>query len=163
MEYFTVKQISFNKEEGDLPNVYGWDGAIERSPKWKAKMAYMHFQADEGDVFNKDDLALYNDKYLVQAENLDDVFRLTNLWDDEDRIHRYEVGHSTSVGDIIENNRTGEQYIVSGWGFDKVAQYIEYWVFRWPPNLNTTNRLAKREWVTLYNTYPPLRIGTVLF
>ena len=121
MKTFTVKQISFNDVEGELPNQYGWDGAIARSEKWRAKMDYSHFQADRGDQFNKDDIELYNDKYLVQADDLDEVFHLTNLWHDDSKIHRYERGHSTSVGDLIVDNSTGETFIVSGYGFDKVA------------------------------------------
>ena len=120
MKTYTVKQITFNKEEDDMPNKLGWDGAVARSDKWRAKMDYMHFQDREGDIFNKDDIALYNDKFLVQAESLDHVFHLTNMWNDLEKVHIYEHGHSTSVGDIIVDNETNKHYIVAGFGFDEI-------------------------------------------
>lgn len=121
MKTFTVKQIAFNEVEREYPNKFGWDGAVARSEKWRARMDYMHFQADRGDTFNKDDIELYNDKYLVQAKDLDEVFHITNLWNAPDMVHTYEPGHSTSVGDLIVDNESGDTYIVAGFGFDKVA------------------------------------------
>jgi hypothetical protein len=121
MKTFTVKQIKFNEVESEYPNEFGWDGAVARSEKWRAKMDYMHFQADEGDVFKQEDIDLYNDTFLVQAESLDHVFHLTNMWNDMDKVHMYEQGHSTSVGDLIVDNATGDTFIVAGFGFDKVA------------------------------------------
>jgi len=119
MKYFTVKQIKIPASEKDYPNQYGWSGAEEKSPAWKAKMQTMHYR----DSFEIDPSALefYKDTYLVQANDLEHVFKITNLWDEPDAVHSYETGHSTSVGDIVMDNETGDQFMVANFGFKKVA------------------------------------------
>tara|TARA_R100000951_G_scaffold115571_3_gene124103 strand:+ start:1431 stop:1868 length:438 start_codon:yes stop_codon:yes gene_type:complete len=133
MNRYIVKQISMSEEpvdyvvdgvirpscEADLPNLFGWDGAIARSKKWEAKMNLMH--CDDETMFKGAYLALYNDKYEVEALNLDHVFQITNLWDCPDQVHTFEVGHSTSVGDLIEDTQTGAIYLVAGFGFKQVV------------------------------------------
>lgn len=113
MKYFTVKQIKIPASEKDYPNQYGWSGAEEKSPAWKAKMQTMFIK----DSFEFDPAALefYKDTYLVQASDLEHVFKITNLWDEPDAVH------STSVGDIVMDNETGEQFMVANFGFKKVA------------------------------------------
>lgn len=119
MKNYIVKQIVVPEAEKDYPNQYGWGGAEERSPAWKAKLNYMH-GLRKGD-FNSSDLALYEDTYEVQANGLEDVFRITNLWDDPDAVHSFRVGHSTSVGDIVVDKETNEMFMVDSFGFKKVA------------------------------------------
>ena len=70
---------------------------------------------------SSDQLACYEDKYLVQAQDMDDVFTITNLWNAPDQVHTYSPGHSTSVGDIIVDNESGEQFMVADFGFNKLA------------------------------------------
>ena len=118
MNRYIVKQITFDAVERELPNQYGWGGAEQRSPKWAAKLDLMH--GDDQD-FKQSYLALYNDKYEVEADNLDEVFRITNLWDQPDAVHTYEPGHSTSVGDLIEDTQDGSIYLVAGFGFKQVV------------------------------------------
>lgn len=131
MNRYIVKQITMSTDpidyvvdgvirpssESELPNLCGWEGAEQRSPKWAAKLALMH-----GDVenFKKKYLALYNDKYEVEANDLDEVYRITNLWDEPDAVHTFEPGHSTSVGDLIEDTQDGSIYLVAGFGFKQV-------------------------------------------
>ena len=119
MKSYTVKQIAFNKEEDNMPNELGWDGAIAKSPKWKAYMDYSRFHHEDSS-FNPEDIQFYHDKFLVQAESLDHVFHLTNIWNDLEKVHIYEQGHSTSVGDIIIDNETNQHYIVAGFGFNEI-------------------------------------------
>ena len=118
MNRYIVKQIAFDKEERELPNLCGWAGAEQRSAKWAAKLALMHGDAED---FKKKYLALYNDKYEVEASDLDDVYRITNLWDSPDSVHTFEPGHSTSVGDLIEDTQDGSIYLVAGFGFKQVV------------------------------------------
>ena len=68
---YVVDGVTRPSCEADLPNLFGWDGAIARSKKWEAKMNLMH-SADES-MFHTSYLALYNDKYEVEALNLDHV------------------------------------------------------------------------------------------
>ena len=133
MNRYIVKQITMSEEkvdyvvdgvtrpscEADLPNLFGWDGAIARSKKWEAKMNLMH-SADES-MFHTSYLALYNDKYEVEALNLDHVFQITNLWDQPDAVFTFEPGHSTSVGDLIEDTQDGSIYLVAAFGFKQVV------------------------------------------
>tara|TARA_R110000868_G_scaffold13765_2_gene63811 strand:- start:622 stop:987 length:366 start_codon:yes stop_codon:yes gene_type:complete len=116
---YIVKQVAIPKELRDLPNQKGWDGAIAESDHWRVKMEYQHFGCKKG--FNMDDLEFFTDTYEVEAESLDDVFRITNLWDDESAVKRFRVGHSTSVGDIITDTSTDKMYMVDGFGFSEVA------------------------------------------
>ena len=119
MKNYIVKQIVVPKAEEEYPNLYGWGGAEEKSPAWKAKLAYMHgLRRNE---FDSADLALYEDTYDVQAKSLDDVFRITNLWEDPDAVHSFRVGHSTSVGDIILDKSDNKMYMVDSYGFKEVA------------------------------------------
>lgn len=122
MKYYTVKQIKFNQEEKNLPNELGWDGAAKASPAWEAHLANMRASSFKDEfTFDPKHLNVYHDCFLVQAEDMEDVFRITNLWDQPDAVHTYTPGHSTSVGDIIQDNESGDQYIVCDFGFKKVA------------------------------------------
>jgi uncharacterized Fe-S cluster protein YjdI len=122
MNYYTVKQVAIPESQQDLPNQYGWGGATERSVFWKTKMdMQMVDYQDEPMTITDEQLDCYHDKFLVQAESLDHVFHITNLWDQPDAVHTYSPGHSTSVGDIIVDNATGDQYMVADYGFNKLA------------------------------------------
>ena len=122
MNYYTVKQVAIPESEQELPNDYGWNGAIERSVRWKTKMdMQMVDYQDDPMTLSKEQLDCYQDKFLVQAESLDHVFKITYLWDEPDAVHTYSPGHSTSVGDIIVDNATGEEFVVADFGFNKIA------------------------------------------
>ena len=122
MNYYTVKQVAIPESEQELPNDYGWNGAIERSVRWKTKMdMQIADYQDDPMTLSKEQLDCYQDKFLVQAESLDHVFKITNLWDETDAVHTYSPGHSTSVGDIIVDNATGEEFVVADFGFNKIA------------------------------------------
>jgi len=73
------------------------------------------------DNYNVGDFEHYTPVFRVEADDLNDVFALTNHWGDEDRVLRIDRGHSTSIGDIIETH-TGEHafWMVSFDGFNKL-------------------------------------------
>jgi alpha-D-ribose 1-methylphosphonate 5-phosphate C-P lyase len=123
MNYYTVQQVKIPESEQDLPNqVESWADACAISPHWNAKMEMMRVSHQEGEMQLSDDiLDCFHDCYLVQAADLEDVFRITNLWDKPDAVHTYTPGHSTSVGDIIVDNATGQKYVVADFGFNKLA------------------------------------------
>jgi len=116
---YIVKQVAIPKEEQELPNQKGWDGAIAESNHWRVKMDYMHGFKDEG--FKSEDLKYFTDTYEVIADCLESVFRITNMWDDEGPVTRFRMGHSTSVGDLIEDTSTGKIHMVDSFGFQEVA------------------------------------------
>jgi hypothetical protein len=117
MKNFTVKQIKFTESESELPNELGWNGAMEKCPKWKVKL---DLQMDSN-LFESNMLEHFTPVFEVQAQDLEHVFRITNLWDEPDLVHTLNVGHSTSVGDLVVDNDTGETFICADFGFDKVA------------------------------------------
>ena len=45
---YIVKQIQIPESEEEYPNLYGWGGAEEKSPAWKAKLDTMHFGSQFG-------------------------------------------------------------------------------------------------------------------
>ena len=50
-------------------------------------------------------LQYYRPALVVDTDDLEEAFALTNLWDQLDRVERIERGGSTSVGDIaVEDN-----------------------------------------------------------
>jgi hypothetical protein len=116
---YIVKQVAIPKEEQELPNQKGWDGAIAESNHWRVKMDYMHGFKDEG--FKSEDLKYFTDTYKVEADCLESVFRITNLWEEDESVERFRMGHSTSVGDLIEDTSTGKIHMVDSFGFQEVA------------------------------------------
>ena len=116
---YIVKQVAIPKEEQELPNQKGWDGAIAESNHWRVKMDYMHGLRKVG--FKSEDLEYFTDTYKVEADCLESVFRITNLWEEDESVKRFRMGHSTSVGDLIEDVSTGKIQIVDSFGFKEVA------------------------------------------
>lgn len=113
---YIVKQVKIPTSEKEYPNLYGWGGATEKSPAWKAKMDGMHFSHE--DEFDIQALPFYKECFKVDCSDLDEVFRLTNLWDEMDKVEKIgEGGHSTSVGDIIVDTDTGDHFMVCDFGF----------------------------------------------
>ena len=123
MNYYTVRQVAIPADEKNLPNEVGsWSEACEKSLAWKTKLDVQRVSySDEPVELTPEQLSCYEDKFLVQAMDMEDVFRITNLWDAPDQVHTYSPGHSTSVGDIIVDNETGDEYIVADFGFNKLA------------------------------------------
>lgn len=64
----------------------------------------------------------YTQVMEVEAESLDHVFHLTNVWNDLSRVTTLTNRRgSTSVGDLIKDVETGVVYMVDGCGFRNVA------------------------------------------
>ena len=118
MSKYIVKQVAIPISERELPNQKGWDGAIAESDHWRVKMDYMN-GLRKG--FKSEDLEYFTDTYVVEANGLEDVFKITNLWEQEELVQRLRRGHSTSVGDLVEDTTTGKIHMVDGFGFKEVA------------------------------------------
>ena len=122
MKYYTVRQVAIPASEENLPNEVGsWSECCDQSIHWKTKLDVQRMSFGEPVDLTPEQLACYEDKYLVQAADMEDVFSITNLWNAPDQVHTYSPGHSTSVGDIIVDNETGDEYIVADFGFNKLA------------------------------------------
>lgn len=73
------------------------------------------------DNYKAGDFEHYTPVMRVEASDLDEVFSLTNAWNNADAVRRLSRAHSTSIGDIIETH-TGEHafWMVSFDGFNKL-------------------------------------------
>lgn len=73
------------------------------------------------DEYQAGDFEHYTPVMRVEASDLNEVFSLTNAWNNADAVRRLSRAHSTSVGDIIETH-TGEHafWMVSYEGFNKL-------------------------------------------
>lgn len=122
MNYYTVKQVAIPESEKNLPNeCESWSECCEKSIHWKTKLDVQRMSFGEQVDLSSEQVACYEDKYLVQANDMEHVFSITNLWNEPDAVHTYSPGHSTSVGDIIVDNATGDEYMVADFGFNKIA------------------------------------------
>ena len=69
---------------------------------------------------NKDSVEITQPYYkhvaTVDTDDLDEAFRLTNLWDDDDRVEKKAPMHSTSVGDVLKTP-DGTYHLVDNVGF----------------------------------------------
>lgn len=101
MAVFTIHQLDRNLADRDLDT-----------------FRRLAFNDDE---YTPEDFKLYNPVARVEAVDLEDVFRITNLWNNPDAVRRFMPMHSTSVGDIIETHTDGHRYfMVAGTGFKEV-------------------------------------------
>lgn len=89
-------------------------------PAMEAKRKLM-FGADD---FTPDMLQYYTETMVVDTDDLDDAFELTNLWYDESRITRITARQSSSsVGDIFGHN--GRYYMVDSFGFEELKLFAD--------------------------------------
>jgi len=76
------------------------------------------------DIFLEDAVRKNWDQYdivaSVSAENLDEVFFITNFWNQPEKVHKFKEMHSLSVGDVIFDNQTKKYHIVARYGFIEV-------------------------------------------
>lgn len=66
-------------------------------------------------TFKAENFVHYNHVANVATDDMEDAFRLMNLWDDESKIERLGRCSSMSVGDILEHN--GELFRCASFGF----------------------------------------------
>ena len=103
-----VFQIQLTNEEVDAAN------RRESTPKIEA-----YFSRGVRSNFNPEDMQYYTHVANVDADDLEDAFRLMNLWEDESKIERvFDQVSSMSVGDILEHD--GKYYICATCGFKNI-------------------------------------------
>lgn len=107
MQFFTVKQIILSDELVAKVN----------DPDTKTPAAYyMYLNAiDDGNIWDAWAADMFTDVALIEAEDLEDVFRIGNIGP-EDNIQRLAPMHSVSVGDIVVDE-DGNMHVVARYGF----------------------------------------------
>ena len=95
-----IYQIVLTKKEVDRVNEIGRQAAIKEMPKYSAYLDCML----EGSRNYKPEYFQYFTKVAsVDTTDLEECFRLTNLWEDMSRVKKHTSSvRSTSVGDIVE-------------------------------------------------------------
>lgn len=73
-----------------------------------------------GRKLTADMLNSFDHTMTVHADNLEEAFRLTNMWNDESRVSRItERQQSSSVGDIFVMDN-GDTHLCANFGFDLI-------------------------------------------
>lgn len=117
---YSVYQIVIPRTVVDLLNKVGW-GGLEDYAELEPMKIKMDLDFDGSESWKPEYFAHYKLVATVEAESLEDVFRLTNLWDEAAMNGSVEVltkMRSASVGDLI--CCAGEFFMVEGFGFAKV-------------------------------------------
>jgi hypothetical protein len=111
---FTVYQIT-------PPKNYR-DAEYEASSHFKALRDVMCFGNEKGHVTEAIKSKFYNPVATVEAETLEHVYKIMNLWSDEDeaRVTRLAPLHSLSVGDVVAD-ADGKLHSVERFGFEEVV------------------------------------------
>jgi len=78
----------------------------------------------KGDVDRAAALSMYSHVADVHTDNLNEAFKVMNLWNDEDKVTRHGQVHSLSVGDILVKPGTFDAYVVKGGTFKKLDDHL---------------------------------------
>jgi len=111
---YEIYQVLITELEVNLINANGRDKAAEMSP---VVNAYMLSTLDR-DYQKAWDTGEYTKVAVIDAEDLNDVFRIGNIGPEEN-IERLERMHSVSVGDVIKDS-DGNLVAVASCGFDSL-------------------------------------------
>lgn len=103
-----VYQIQLTNEEINAAN--RGDGAYT-NPKIKA-----YFDRSFESTFKAENFQHYTCVANVYTDDMEEAFRLMNLWEDESKIDTWGPCSSMSVGDILELE-DGKLYRCASWGF----------------------------------------------
>jgi len=108
---FHVFQIKYTYEE----YVSGYSYAQEKADAHRLVSGF-------GDNFKADLCKYYGHVADVAATDVDDAFRIMNLWSEEDeaKVTRLAPLHSLSVGDVLVDPVSGSAYICLAAGWRKV-------------------------------------------
>lgn len=109
----TVYQINLTKTETDTINRDGWASV----PVGLAKLGSTLGAKGWKDEFFK----FYTPTMEVQSDDLEEVFELTNLWNDNSKINVLAQKRSSSVGDLFRDSN-GDFHIVDTFGFKPLGK-----------------------------------------
>ena len=122
MSNYLLFQIIMTSEKTNSINREGWDCARMIFPRVHAYLAnYMAFNVER----RVSDLNNYTMVARVKAQSLDEVFELTNLWNDPNKVKKFRKSvRSGSVGDIIADIINDRFYMIASSGFDDITDHI---------------------------------------
>jgi hypothetical protein len=119
MAKYTVFQINIPRAMYDEVNKHGWAALNnEGMEPLRAKQDLMLHGADAYETWMMEH---FSPAVEVDADSMDEVFRLTNLWDEPERINRVsDRVSSTSVGDIVFDAQKDAFFMVDDVGFTQI-------------------------------------------
>ena len=109
-----VYQIQLTDEEINIVN------RGETTPRTKA-----HFDRIFERTFKAENFLHYEYVANVDTNDMEEAFRLMNLWDDVSKIERLGPCSSMSVGDILELE-DGSKVRCASFGFERLENYREF-------------------------------------
>ena len=122
MSKFSVYQFHMSAAAADKVNAVGWGGdfgefatevEIHRNVKFEGAEKYRPEMSEYFELVA-----------IVEARDLDDVFKIGNIGPDEAIIRVADRMHSVSCGDIIEDHESGQCFMVDTTDFTKV-EFLE--------------------------------------
>ena len=69
--------------------------------------------------FKAENFQYYTHVANVHTNDMEDAFRLMNLWEDASKVEKLDRCSSLSVGDILEMEN-GERYLCASFGFERI-------------------------------------------
>lgn len=69
--------------------------------------------------FKAENFQYYTHVANVHTNDMEDAFRLMNLWEDASKVEKLDRCASLSVGDILEMEN-GERYLCASFGFERI-------------------------------------------
>lgn len=110
----TLFQINLSDEEIDAVNAGNF------VPAYNARRdAGMGYKFVESKGVLEAALGFYEPTMVVDANDLEELFELTNLWAQPSRVDRIVPSHSTSVGDIAVTDE-GKVFFCDNFGWQEV-------------------------------------------
>lgn len=119
---YQILQIRVTDAEIDLINETGDFNAV---PKFAAKrdLDFAEMKGTTIEVLAKEyfDKGYYTHVANIEGSDLEHVFQISNLGNEEDRVERLDRMHSLSVGDlVIDGNDI--VWVVANFGFEEVCE-----------------------------------------
>jgi hypothetical protein len=125
---FNIFQNQLDKETRDELNRIGWDEAAEKFSSVRTHLE-MTFRAS-ADKFEPEMSSDYELVAQIEAEDLEDAFRISNLGNQEESVTRFAPMHSLSVGDVVENTYDGSFWLCCDVGFQEISAKFRKTEFR---------------------------------
>lgn len=115
LKTFAIYQIPFNPEAFEAINKEGWS-ALDR---FKDQERQQSFSVKGSEEFVVTDSVFFHQVCNIDAEDLEDVFRVGNMGP-ENQIERIQEMHSLSVGDVVVDMDNGQSFMCNPFGFERI-------------------------------------------
>lgn len=125
---FNIYQNQLDKETRDELNRIGWDEAADKFSSVRTHLE-MTFHAS-AEKFQPEMSSDYELVAQIEAEGLEDVFRISNLGNQEESVTRFAPMHSLSVGDVVEDTSNGGFWLCCDYGFEEISAKFRKTEFR---------------------------------